>query len=206
MRETIARKAAVGTGGVVLAAVVLFAALQQREVAVAASTGVSSAPVTTSPQEVIAVFPVDSALPVVTPVVPAPGTPGGQVADSGPPRDSVPAPLRAGTPEPTPQPAASPPVDTVPPVATQTQVPTDSLVARGRTVYTEQRCSACHSIAGEGSPRSPLDGVGARLNAAQIRLWIVDPQAARPGIRKPDFADLPAGEIDALVAYMQTLR
>jgi len=206
MRETIARKAAVGTGGVVLAAVVLFAALQQREVAVAASTGARSAPLAAAPSEAIAVVPVESAPPLVTPVVPAPVASAVQTADSGPPRDREPAPLRDGATAPPPQPAARAPVDTVPPVAAQTQIPTDSLVARGRTVYAEQRCSACHSIAGEGSPRSPLDGVGARLSDAQIRLWIVDPQAARPGIRKPDFADLPARDIDALVAYMQILR
>ena len=36
-------------------------------------------------------------------------------------------------------------------------------VARGRAVYVEQRCRACHSIEGEGNTRSPLDGVSGRL-------------------------------------------
>ena len=49
-------------------------------------------------------------------------------------------------------------------------------IARGRTVYAEQRCRACHSIAGEGNTRSPLDGVGGRLTEKQIRLWSVAPR------------------------------
>jgi mono/diheme cytochrome c family protein len=81
----------------------------------------------------------------------------------------------------------------------------DSLIMSGRAVYDELGCAGCHSIAGEGSPRSPLDGVGARLSAEEIRLWIVDPQAARPGIRKPAFDDVPDPDVEALVVYLQTL-
>ena len=84
------------------------------------------------------------------------------------------------------------------------QVP-DSIIQAGRTVYDEVNCAACHSIAGVGSPRSPLDVVGERLTAEQLRLWVVDPQAIQPGVRKPAFDDLPEPEVDALVAYLQTL-
>jgi mono/diheme cytochrome c family protein len=82
----------------------------------------------------------------------------------------------------------------------------DSILALGRRVYQEEGCSACHTIAGVGSPRSPLDGVGGRLTSAEIRLWIVDPQAARPGVRKPAFDDLPADRLAALVTYLLSLR
>lgn len=85
------------------------------------------------------------------------------------------------------------------------QVP-DSIIQAGHAVYEEANCAACHSIAGVGSPRSPLDGVGERLTAERIRLWIVDPQAAQPGVRKPAFDDLPEADLDALVAYLQTLK
>lgn len=81
----------------------------------------------------------------------------------------------------------------------------DSLILAGAAVYDEVGCAACHSIAGEGSTRSPLDGVGARLDADEIWLWIVDPQAARPGIRKPAFDDLPTEDVDALVAFLHSL-
>ncbi|MEX1257465.1 MAG: cytochrome c [Gemmatimonadota bacterium] len=96
-------------------------------------------------------------------------------------------------------------IEAVPPIQEPVQTH-DSVLAEGRRVYQEQRCSACHSIAGVGSPRSPLDGVGGRLSGAEIRLWIVDPQAARPGVRKPAFDDLPEAQIVALVAYLETLR
>lgn len=82
----------------------------------------------------------------------------------------------------------------------------DTLVELGIRVYEEQRCAVCHSIAGVGSPRSPLDGVGSRLTTEEIRLWIVDPQEMRPGIRKPAYDDLPDDELEALVAYMESLR
>jgi mono/diheme cytochrome c family protein len=84
--------------------------------------------------------------------------------------------------------------------------------ARGETVYAEQKCSVCHSIAGKGNPRGSLDGVGARLSAEDIRQWIVNPQemAARTkSDRKPPmrgYSHLPPADVDALVAYLQTLR
>ncbi|MGA2264659.1 MAG: c-type cytochrome, partial [Acidobacteriota bacterium] len=34
---------------------------------------------------------------------------------------------------------------------------------KGADVYAKNNCKMCHSIAGVGSPKSPLDGVGAKL-------------------------------------------
>lgn len=86
-------------------------------------------------------------------------------------------------------------------------------VARGEQIYAAQKCQICHQIAGKGNKNSPLDGVGARLSAADIRQWIVDPVAAATkhgSTKKPlmpkTYAKLPAGDIDALVAYMQSLK
>ena len=42
-------------------------------------------------------------------------------------------------------------------------------------MYAAQKCSVCHAIAGKGSKTSPLDGVGTKLSADDIRAWIVDP-------------------------------
>jgi mono/diheme cytochrome c family protein len=84
--------------------------------------------------------------------------------------------------------------------------------ARGETVYSEQKCSVCHSIAGKGNPRGSLDGVGAKLSADDIRQWIVNPQemaAKTRAERKPpmrSYPTLPAGDLDALVAYLQSLK
>jgi mono/diheme cytochrome c family protein len=85
--------------------------------------------------------------------------------------------------------------------------------AKGQQVFAAQKCSVCHAIAGKGGKASPLDGVGAKLSAADIRAWIVDPVAmtAKTGsTKKPPmpkkWANLPAAELDGLVAYMQSLK
>ena len=87
------------------------------------------------------------------------------------------------------------------------------LVAKGQKVYAAQKCQMCHSIAGKGGKSSPLDGVGSKLSAAEIREWIVEPVAMAKKVgstKKPPMAKkydkLPAGDIDALVAYMQSLK
>ena len=86
-------------------------------------------------------------------------------------------------------------------------------VKKGQQVYTAQKCQTCHSIAGKGSKKSPLDGIGAKLSADEIREWIVHPKemaAKSKSTKKPPMQDkyskLPAADIDALVAYMQSLK
>ena len=84
---------------------------------------------------------------------------------------------------------------------------------KGEAVYAAQKCSMCHQIAGKGNKASPLDGVGTKLSAADIREWIVNPvEMAKKAksTKKPPMANkyskLPAADIDALVAYMQSLK
>ena len=86
-------------------------------------------------------------------------------------------------------------------------------VKRGQDVYTAQKCQVCHSVAGKGGKASPLDGVGAKLSADDIRQWITHPKdaaAKAKSTKKPPMQDkygkLPAADIDALVAYMQSLK
>jgi mono/diheme cytochrome c family protein len=88
-----------------------------------------------------------------------------------------------------------------------------ALVEKGKAVYAAQKCSMCHAIAGKGGKTSPLDGVGKKLTAEQIREWIVTPKAATTkasSTKKPPMPDkyskLPPADIDALVAYMQSLK
>jgi len=85
--------------------------------------------------------------------------------------------------------------------------------AKGQQVYAAQKCSVCHAIAGKGGKASPLDGVGAKLSADDIRAWIVDPiamAAKTSSTKKPPmpkkWANLPAADLDGLVAYMQSLK
>ena len=86
-------------------------------------------------------------------------------------------------------------------------------VKQGEQVYNAQKCQVCHSIAGKGSKTNPLDGVGSKLSAAETREWIVEPLEMAKKVqstKKPPMAKrydkLPAGDIDALVAYMQSLK
>jgi mono/diheme cytochrome c family protein len=85
--------------------------------------------------------------------------------------------------------------------------------AKGEGVYSAQKCSVCHVIAGKGNKQNPLDGVGAKLSADDIRAWIVDPvamAAKTSSTKKPPmpkkWANLPAADLDGLVAYMQSLK
>jgi mono/diheme cytochrome c family protein len=84
---------------------------------------------------------------------------------------------------------------------------------KGEEVYAAQKCSMCHSIAGKGGKQSPLDGVGKKLSAEDIKLWIVNPTEAAAkfkSTKKPPmpakYSKLPAAELDALVAYMVSLK
>jgi mono/diheme cytochrome c family protein len=84
---------------------------------------------------------------------------------------------------------------------------------KGQEVYTAQKCQMCHSIAGKGGKASALDGVGAKLSADDIRQWITHPKDAAAkanSTKKPPmpakYASLPAADIDAMVAYMQSLK
>jgi mono/diheme cytochrome c family protein len=79
-------------------------------------------------------------------------------------------------------------------------------ITLGKEVYRAQRCQICHSIAGVGNRRYPLDGVGSRLSEADIRQWIVAPRKMDPKVTKKAFDQLPAGQLDALVAYLQSLE
>ena len=85
--------------------------------------------------------------------------------------------------------------------------------AKGQAVYTAQKCQMCHAIAGKGSKSNPLDGVGGKLSAEDIKQWITHPKEAAAkanSTKKPPmpakYGSLPAADLDALVAYMQSLK
>lgn len=89
----------------------------------------------------------------------------------------------------------------------------DDAVKKGEQVYAAQKCQTCHSIAGKGKKQNPLDGVGKKLSADEIKAWIVTPveMTKKSGsTKKPPmpnrYSKLPAADIDALVAYMVSLK
>jgi mono/diheme cytochrome c family protein len=88
----------------------------------------------------------------------------------------------------------------------------DAQVKRGQELYAEKKCSLCHSIAGKGNPKGSLDGAGAKWKAEELHDWIVNWKAMAAkhnATRKPpmmDFSKLPKADVDALVAYLATLK
>jgi mono/diheme cytochrome c family protein len=89
----------------------------------------------------------------------------------------------------------------------------DDAVKKGQQVYAAQKCQTCHSIAGKGGKQSPLDGVGKKLSADEIKAWIVTPteMTKKSGsTKKPPmpakYGKLPAADLDALVAYLASLK
>jgi mono/diheme cytochrome c family protein len=84
-------------------------------------------------------------------------------------------------------------------------------VAKGKQLFTDQKCTLCHSTGGAGNQKGPLDGVASKLSADDLRLWISDSKsmtAKTKATRKPPMKQytLAKEEIDALVAYLSTLK
>lgn len=85
-------------------------------------------------------------------------------------------------------------------------------VAKGAAVFAAQKCAMCHSIDGKGMAKGPLDGVGSKLSADDIREWIVHPaemSAKHNATRKPvmrAYPNLPKDDLDALVAFLASKK
>ena len=78
---------------------------------------------------------------------------------------------------------------------------------QGKKLFAEQKCGMCHT-----ATRNSLANVGNKLTAEQIREWIQDPSAAaqkskstgKPAMKS--YKALSQADVDALVAYMQTMK
>ncbi len=85
-------------------------------------------------------------------------------------------------------------------------------VERGKAVYAEQKCKLCHSIAGEGNAKGPLNGVGGKLSPQDLKQWLVSPKEMSEkakATRKPPmkaFTNLSADDQAALIAYLSSLK
>jgi len=81
----------------------------------------------------------------------------------------------------------------------------------GKQLYTDNKCNVCHSIAGTGNKKGPLDDVGSKMSAADIHQWITsapEMAAKAKADRKPPMKayTLTKEEVDDLVAYLSTLK
>jgi mono/diheme cytochrome c family protein len=77
-----------------------------------------------------------------------------------------------------------------------------SPVAAGKQLFESYGCSSCHSVGGVGNTASPLDGVGSKRTAEEMKKAIVSPPSGgtMPAI------DVPQKDLDGLVAYLLTLK
>jgi cytochrome c oxidase subunit 2 len=88
---------------------------------------------------------------------------------------------------------------------------------RGREVFLAARCAGCHTVRGTDAngrvgpdlthiASNAMLAAGALPNTREhMREWIRDPQASKPGNQMPR-NELPDGDLDALVAYLESLK
>jgi cytochrome c oxidase subunit II len=93
----------------------------------------------------------------------------------------------------------------------------DESVGEGRRVFETTACVNCHAIAGTGAigtfgpdlthlmSRQTIASGAAENTEAQLKLWIENPDAIKPGSLMPAMK-LSSRDSDALVAYLRTLR
>jgi cytochrome c oxidase subunit 2 len=95
--------------------------------------------------------------------------------------------------------------------------PGDPVAARGHDVFLARSCVMCHTIAGTtanaklgpdlthlASRRTIAAGMFPN-NRGHLGGWIADPQSLKPGVNMPANA-LPPDELQALLAYLETLK
>jgi cytochrome c2 len=85
------------------------------------------------------------------------------------------------------------------------------LVEAGKKVYVTYKCEKCHRIGEVGSKVSPLDGVASKMTAEDIHKWLVSPDEMTAKLKKKPKVKMKKqvykdGEVDALMAYLLTLK
>jgi len=96
--------------------------------------------------------------------------------------------------------------------------PAAGLAARGRELFLANGCGACHTVRGtpaDGVVGPDLTHVGSRVSLGAgilrnepggFRRWIASPEHVKPGVLMPAFGMLPAGDLQALAAWLEELE
>lgn len=94
----------------------------------------------------------------------------------------------------------------------QTLAIPELLDERGFEVFEQEGCAGCHSIAGVGNPRYPLDGIGARRAPDSIRSWILGTGGAQDSLpdavlrQKIRYREWAPEAVDSLTRFLSGLR
>lgn len=78
-----------------------------------------------------------------------------------------------------------------------------AVASQNRPQIFNQLCVACHTLEGQGGQVGPnLDGVGSRKTSEEIRRWLRDPAAVKPGTAMPKLplSDEQIGELAAFLS------
>jgi cytochrome c oxidase subunit II len=92
----------------------------------------------------------------------------------------------------------------------------DQLASDGAKIFATSPCTACHTVEGvsKGYLGPNLTHIGSRTtiaagvlknDPANLAKWITDPQEIKPGANMPALL-LPGPKLDALVAYLESLK
>jgi len=80
------------------------------------------------------------------------------------------------------------------------------LIERGAKDF-QEKCAVCHKINGVGgSIGTDLSKVGERHDAVFLQTQMKDPTLYKKDTRMPSFKDMPQEDMDALIAYLLTLK
>ncbi|MBI3637263.1 MAG: cytochrome c [Candidatus Rokubacteria bacterium] len=81
-----------------------------------------------------------------------------------------------------------------------------ALATRGEMLFRAEGCYGCHIVGKFGTAIGPnLSHVGAKYSRDYLTRWLRDPESVRPTAHMPKL-ELSPEQIDALVAYLSTLR
>lgn len=83
----------------------------------------------------------------------------------------------------------------------------DEVEARARRLINELGCKACHNFERSGSNLAPsLNRIGTRLSLQQLRQRMAVHQAAVGKDFRPDYANLPAEDMDTILLFLAGQR
>lgn len=84
--------------------------------------------------------------------------------------------------------------------------PRAEMAPEGKELFVKKKCANCHLTKGNIKTVGPnLSGIGARMEARDLEIWVRDPRRQKPTGIMPPF-DGTEDQLEAIVAYLMSLR